>query len=138
VSREDEKNEYRICFGMTAEDLDPDLVTSLLGLAPSLTFRRGDVTRGGRVLGFGKWEHQFPNPEGDRGEEYLGRYAEQICALIPSLAETGAKKYYFHVWMTTYCGQINFDFRPDILGRLAKIPSSLFISVFDESDTDGP
>jgi hypothetical protein len=55
VPRVEQRAELRIYGSETAEDFDPDSLTSLLGITPTTVWRRGDVLRFGRIRDAAVW-----------------------------------------------------------------------------------
>ena len=60
------KNKTKGCvyFYINADDLDPDMCTSLIGVPPTRAYRKGDSQGGKRPLArTGHWEVRFNNDE---------------------------------------------------------------------------
>ncbi len=75
------------CLRFFGDDLDPDHVSKVLGVAPTTAYRKGDVTPSDKgtkaVAETGTWQLEAD-------EEYSGELPEQIASLFAALTDDRA------------------------------------------------
>lgn len=108
------------------DELDPEVVSSLLGSAATKCYKKGDVRpRGSQYYKCGAWildSGEILIGESRSGEEGLKTWVDAIPGDKAAWAELRAQ-YDVHVRIVGYTDQMNADFTipPEVLGRLSEL-----------------
>jgi len=118
------------------ENVDPDLVTELLGLSPSEALKIGDITRiwGGpeATSQMGVWKLDLPDPQsGDTVEEQLTRWVELLEPKAAALAKLRAADYAPYIDCNAERGSLSLCFDPAQLLALGRMGVSLSIWLYE-------
>ena len=130
---------FSVGFRFGAPDLDPDKISSLLGLQPSRSYRTGELRplKHGRFAGqsfpqrIGVWLLDSPLPGKAEAEEHLVWLLDQLeprMAEVHQVIESGAKAD-FYLGLITECGQGGCILTPELLRRLGRFGVELGFAV---------
>lgn len=132
-------NTFHVSFRFIALDLEPDTVSSLLGLQPSRSYRAGELrpTKHGRFAGhsfpqrIGVWLLDSPLAGNAEAEEHLVWLLDQLeprTADIHRVIASGAKAD-FYVGLVTESGQGGCVLTPGVMRRLGRLGVELGFAV---------
>jgi hypothetical protein len=135
-----EVSEYHISLRFFGDDLDPDVVSSLLGAQPTTCCRKGDLFRGKvseRIEKTGKWLLQLPEKPGESFEP-------QITALLGGLTQDLAiwreltKKYSADLFCGVWLGTSNqgMELSPRLMTQLAERGLYLGLDIYERDKED--
>jgi hypothetical protein len=132
---------FSVGLAIYGEDLDPDEVTRLLGIAPDRAFRRGMLNEAGRPRRFGMWSISM---RGDSTTE------PDVCVAIEMLldrirvapdlwrvAVTDAQTMRVSAGLKLDAFNRGLDMRPDLLRRLADLRLELSLDIYAADDYAG-
>jgi len=135
-----EVDEYHICLRFFGDDLDPDAVSSVLGVQPTSSCRKGDLFRGKvseRIEKTGKWLLRLPEKPGEPFEP-------QIDALLNTLTQdlsvwrTLTQKYnadlFCGVWLRNWNRGMGLS--PQLMARLAERGLELGLDIYADHEGD--
>ena len=137
-----EVDEYHICLRFFGDDLDPDVVSSMIGAQPTSSCRKGDLFRGKvaeRVERTGKWLLSLPEKQGESFEP-------QIDALLDALTQDLAvwreltRKYKTDLLCGVWLRRSNrgMGLSPRLMARLAERGLHLGLDIYaDLAGDDG-
>jgi hypothetical protein len=128
-------------LSITADNLDPDTMTQLLGRQPTHTHRRGDpLGKSGHTFNFGQWRFSTGRLDFRSGKSCQEAFDEFVRSLpdAPATWERIAVECEAQVslclWMRTWNRE--FDISAFALGELARRRLSVHIDTYLESDDD--
>ncbi len=131
-------NDYSVQVTLTGEDLDPDLVTTLLTIEPTTTGRRGEERRvtpeGERKLWeSGVWSHEVSSSDDvtECRDHQLLSLVDAIEPQLDRLRGAGLERIYFYYTLASSIGLMNVRLRPETMRRLGAIDADLYVSCFD-------
>lgn len=118
------------------ENVDPELVTQLLGFAPSEALKVGEPTR---IWGateapsqMGVWKLDLPGPtSGDTVEEQLARWVELLQPKAEALANLRAADYAPYIDCKAERGSLSLCIEPALLSALGQLDVSLSIWLYE-------
>jgi hypothetical protein len=123
-----------VSFVLTGPSLDPDAVSSLLGLTPTRSHRRGEATRSGRPYAIAIWGLDSGCGPSEALETQLDSLLHQlqprsgeIRALLRSGVDAG---FYCTYSLSADTGRIRLS--PQVLARVASLRAQLVIDVVGE------
>jgi hypothetical protein len=132
---------FDAAFRIIGDDLDPDYISSLLGITPDHSHRKGEnntrkTDSGKIILGprykTGLWNINSSLDETSSLEEHLISILDRIENVGDKVAQLSVEGYRVDI----FCGYFfyhgangGFDLSPEILGRMSKLRINLAISV---------
>ncbi len=125
---------------ITSDNLNPDEITSLLGMQPTYSHRRGDFNKSGQVqFKFGRWQFSTPRLDFRSESSWCAKSFDAFVRSLPDLPDAWdriAKEHdaqvFIYLWMKTWNRE--FDLTAFALGELARRDLSLHIDTYLESD----
>jgi hypothetical protein len=126
-------------FKLTGADLDPALVTAALGIAPSESWKKGDLKRGSRTLPpytFGMWQRNAPCSPSDPFDDQLPRLLDQLEALLPQLHTVAQFNAALSIASSFGPYQIGFYLNTPTVARLAALNLSIDIDLYPHGMPD--
>ena len=111
---QDERDDYCIALRFFGDDLDPDEVTRVLGLAPTIAERRGDTRRwrtGSRILRQGSWRFATQNSTTDIEQQCIALFDRLTTDLLiwQSLTNRFQADVFCGVFFGRRAGVLNFS-----------------------------
>jgi hypothetical protein len=135
-----EVDEYHICLRFFGDDLDPDVVSSMLGAKPTTSCRKGDLFRGKvseRIEKTGKWLLRLPEKPG-------GEFEPQVDTLLDGLTQdlsvwrelTGkySADLFCGVWLRNWNRGMGLS--PRLMARLAERGLELGVDIYADLEGD--
>lgn len=128
-----------VTFRLTGDDLQPDIITQALGVAPHRAWAKGDVrskTKNGDLLfTFGCWSLVPQADRHDKFEDQLLHLLDLLETLPPVLHEF-VTQYHAEISVGHSSGEYNFGFSIDkeMLERLCKLGISLDFDIYAVGD----
>ena len=128
------RNQTQLVF--CRENVDPDLVTQLLGFAPSEALKVGDITRiwGGPETPsqMGIWKLDLPGQtSGDTVEEQLARWVELLQPKAEAMVNLRAADYAPYIDCKAERGSLSLCIEPTLLSALGQLGVSLSIWLYE-------
>jgi hypothetical protein len=117
---------------LSNDDLDPDLVTSRLGVVPTLCFRRGDPTAHGGTHRIGGWRLSTEPLSSLDVCDHIDQLLDQIEPVRPALEELrheGVRQDVFCYWATS-SGQGGPEIGVSQMRRLADCGLALSFDIY--------
>jgi hypothetical protein len=120
------------------ENVDPELVTQLLGFIPSEALKVGDTTRIGGGLEtssqVGIWKLNLPGPgSANTVEEQLARWVELLQPKAGALANLRAADYAPYIDCKAERGSLSLCIEPEALSALGHLGVSLSIWLYEKN-----
>jgi hypothetical protein len=135
-----EVDEYHICLRFFGDDLDPEVVSSMLGAQPTSACRKDDIFRGKvseRVERTGRWLLNMPEKPGEsfepQIEDLLGRLTQDL-AVWRELTEKYKADIFCGVWLRNWNRGMGLS--PTLMHRLAERGLELGLDIYADSDRD--
>jgi hypothetical protein len=128
------RNQTQLVF--CRENVDPDLVTQLLGFAPSEALKVGEPTRIGggpeTPSQMGVWKLDLPGPDlGDTVEEQLARWVQLLHPKAEALASLRAADYAPYIDCKAERRSLSLCIEPAVLSALGQLDVSLSIWLYE-------
>ncbi|NJK81483.1 MAG: DUF4279 domain-containing protein [Chloroflexaceae bacterium] len=133
-----------LSFMLSGDDLDPVLITEMLGHEPDEAWKKGDLRRSGRLrYTFGRWAILPRCSRHDPFETQVTQLLEQLEALPPVLAEL-TRTYTATISVGYASGEENIQFWLDssAMQRLARLNLAIWFDIYatanasDDGDTE--
>jgi hypothetical protein len=126
------KDEYVVRLWIRGKDLDPKLITERIGLAPTVSTRRGDVLRGTKRAPIGSWAfEERPGGSWDTLEEGLLSLAAILLPLKETIAALSSE---YEVFLGCAVLKNSFEggpeFSPALFRTLAELGLQMNLSCF--------
>lgn len=136
-------NDFSVELNLMGHDLDPDRVTSILGLRPVKAGRKGDprtFSADGGVYDMGFWVHEISsqNEITDCRDHQLTCLADAIMPHVDALESAGVERIYFYYTMSSFIGMLNIKFNAETMAKLGSINADLYVSCYDCFDSKHP
>jgi hypothetical protein len=135
-----EVDEYHICLRFLGDDLDPDVLSSMLGAVPTSACRKGDIVRGTvseRVARTGRWVLDLPEKPGEsfepQIEELLGMLTQDL-AVWRELTQKYRAGVVCGVWLRNR--NRGMELSPELMKRLAERGLKLGLDIYADIDRD--
>lgn len=130
------RNQTQLVF--CRENVDPGLVTRLLGFAPSEALKVGDITRiwGGPEAPsqMGVWKLDLPGlASGDTVEEQLARWVELLQPNAEALVSLRAADYAPYIDCKAEPRSLSLCIEPTLLSALGQLGVSLSIWLYEST-----
>ena len=135
-----EVDEYHICLRFFGDDLDPDVVSSMLGIQPTTSCRKGDLFRGKvseRIEKTGKWLLSMPQKPGEPFEpqvESLLNGLSQDLAVWQKLTQKYNGDLFCGVWLRNWNRGMGLS--PRLMARLAERGLELGLDIYADHERD--
>jgi len=136
-----------ISFGMSAHTLSPDIITEMMGIAPTHAFKKGDIYSSQVGIGHGRtewverkkvhgvWSYStaafVTSDELDDHAEYLLDKIEPAATRLHALLND--PKYHIGIWLW-YIGHFTCSIRSDLMRRLASLCKEIVVTCWDVED----
>ena len=134
--------DYTISLRFFGDDLDPDVLSSLLGAQPSTSCRKGDVFHGkvsDRIEKTGKWLLKLPSKPGEPFELRIETLLSGLTQDLTVWREL-AEKYNADVFCGVWLGSSNegMELPPRLMTQLAERGLHLGLDIYaPDEDDDG-
>jgi hypothetical protein len=121
------------------ENVDPQVISLVLGLSPYKSVRVGDTSEdqsgGGYVSHLGIWKLALPDTnEVDTVEDQIVRWLEMLEPRSPALSELEERGYSPYLDCQAGQGALSLCIDPDLLVRLGKLGIALSIWLYEKSE----
>lgn len=132
---------FRISLRIAGDDLDPDEVTSLLGVAPCFAYRKGDqwkTPKGNPLIGrTGLWTFHVDDFETDDFEEAIFDLLSRV-PVTPDVFRTLASRFKVELFCGLFLDEYNagLGLSPAVMKLLAQHEISLDLDIYSFSGSD--
>ncbi len=131
-------NDFTVQVTLSGENLNPDDVSTILGIDPETIGRKGEerrVSEDGTVHNWeeGVWSHELSARESvdECRDHCLLSLVDQIAPSHARLKEVGVQRIYFYYTLASSIGMMNIRLRPETMRRLSEINADLYVTCFD-------
>jgi hypothetical protein len=127
-------NDYSIEVNFLGADLDPDLVSRILGLTPVKAARRGAVRpHGNGSYEEGHWVYEASTQDDvtECRDHQLNCLIESVEPHIESLRAAGVDRILFYYTLSSFIGLLNIRFKSETMARLGALNADLYVTCFD-------
>jgi hypothetical protein len=130
------QNDYSVEVNLLGKDLDPAMVSTILGLEPAEAARSGEPRRNGHGDGThleGLWTYEAASHDdvNECRDHQLVCLVDSIAPKIEQLRAAGVERIYFYYTLSSFTGLMNIRFRPDTLAKIGNLGADLYVSCFD-------
>jgi hypothetical protein len=130
------QNDYSVEVNLLGTNLEPETVTSILGLQPIEAARNGDPRRNGSGTGThveGLWAYEAASHDdvNECRDHQLVCIVDAIAPHVEKLRSAGVERIYFYYTLSSFTGLMNIRFRPDTLAKIGQLGADLYVSCFD-------
>ncbi len=117
------------------ETVDPDLVTQMLDLRPTLSYKVGDIVVVGdieRPSAVGMWKLRLPDAQaGETVEEQLGKWLTFLCAKNERMNQLRQLGYSPYLDCRAEKGSLSLCVEPEILTGLGALGIALSVWLYE-------
>ncbi len=135
TTRDSITNDFSVELNMTGNNLDPDKVTEIVGLAPVKAARNGEPRRPGTTetheQGFWCYETSSQDEVNECRDHQLKCLVESVEPHVERLRDAGVERIYFYYTLSSFIGLLNVRFQSETLEKLGRIGADLYVSGFD-------
>lgn len=130
------QNDYSVEVNLLGKDLDPDTITSILGMEPVEAARSGEPRRSSNGHGLhndGLWAYEAASHDDitECRDHQLVCLVDSIEPHVEKLRSAGVERIYFYYTLSSFTGLMNIRFRPDTLAKIGRLNADLYVSCFD-------
>jgi Domain of unknown function (DUF4279) len=136
-----EIDECSVSLRFFGDDLDPDAITTILGICPTRSYRKGDIFRGktfDRIQTIGSWRYHHTRRCADFNlEDQLNSLFDLLPADLQIWHELTTKfqsDLFCGLWLKRWNREL--DLSPTILMRIAERGLSIRLDIYFEDDED--
>ena len=133
-----EVDECSVSLRFFGEDLDPNVITSILGIHPTKSCRKGDIFHGkvyDRIEKIGKWLYSIKPCAGVSLEDQINNLFDRLPADLEVWRELTTRfeaDLFCGLWLKQW--NRGLDFSPETLKRIAERGLSIGLDIYFDED----
>jgi len=129
-------NEYSVEVNLLGTSLDPERITSILGIEATKSAKVGQPRRKGQddsVYDESFWAYEVSSRDdiNECRDYQILCVADIIEPKVDLLKEAGVERIYFYYTLSSFYGMMNVRLKAETMDRLARIGADLYLTGFD-------
>ena len=135
-----EVDECSVSLRFFGDNLDPDIITKTLDIAPTISYRKGDILRGktyDKIQSTGSWRYRTQRHTDISLEDLIEKLFDRLTndiAVWQDLTSKLQADLFCGLWLKRWNRSI--DFKPSILMKIAERGLKIGLDIYFESDED--